>query len=112
MKRLIVRPSSQPLKGTIEVPGDKSISHRSLLLGALAEGTTEITGLLEGEDCLCALKAIEALGVAVDSVGKSHYRVHGVGLQGLQEPDSVLDMGNSGTGIRLLAGVLAGQPFL
>lgn len=94
------------------MPGDKSISHRSLLLGALAEGVTEITGMLEGDDCLCTRNAVEALGVSVQVLGTGHYRVHGAGLQGLREPDSILDMGNSGTGIRLLAGVLAGQPFL
>jgi 3-phosphoshikimate 1-carboxyvinyltransferase len=99
------------LTGVVDVPGDKSISHRAALLGAVAEGPTEVVGYLEAEDCLGTLAAIEKLGVEVSRKGPGHYRIAGVGLTGLQEPDSVLDCGNSGTTARLLMGVLAGQPF-
>lgn len=99
------------LSGTIEVPGDKSVSHRAALLGAIANGRTEITGYLEGEDCLNTLRAVEKLGVLVTRKGPGHYLVDGVGLLGLREPEDVLDCGNSGTGARLLLGLLAGQPF-
>jgi 3-phosphoshikimate 1-carboxyvinyltransferase len=99
------------LAGEIEVPGDKSISHRAALFGALAEGRTEITGYLEGEDCLNTIAAIRALGVEVTRKGEGRYLVDGAGLTGLTEPDNVIDCGNSGTGARLLLGVLAGQPF-
>ncbi|HET7876258.1 MAG TPA: 3-phosphoshikimate 1-carboxyvinyltransferase [Methylomirabilota bacterium] len=101
----------QRLGGSVDVPGDKSISHRAALLGALAEGRTEISGFLEGEDCLNTLKAIRSLGVGVERKGPGHYLVDGVGLLGLSEPDNVIDCGNSGTTARLLLGVLAGQPF-
>jgi len=99
------------LSGTVQVPGDKSISHRAALFGAIASGRTEITGYLEGEDCLNTLKAIRALGVLVTRKGPGHYLVDGAGLSGLREPDQVIDCGNSGTTARLLIGVLAGQPF-
>jgi 3-phosphoshikimate 1-carboxyvinyltransferase len=99
------------LEGTVEVPGDKSISHRAALFGALARGRTEITGFLEGEDCLGTLRAVQALGVEVKRKGPGHYLVDGTGLHGLSEPDNVIDCGNSGTTARLLLGVLAGQPF-
>ncbi len=108
--RLRVRPVAG-LAGTIEVPGDKSISHRAALLGAIAEGPTEVTGYLEAADCLNTLAAIEKLGAEVTRKGPGHYRIAGVGLAGLQEPDSVIDCGNSGTTARLLLGLLAGQPF-
>jgi 3-phosphoshikimate 1-carboxyvinyltransferase len=99
------------LRGRFEVPGDKSISHRAALLGALADGTTEIRGYLEADDCLRTLRAIEALGVDVSRKGPGEYRIAGAGLRGLLEPANVVDCGNSGTGARLLLGVLAGQPF-
>jgi 3-phosphoshikimate 1-carboxyvinyltransferase len=99
------------LRGRLEVPGDKSISHRAALLGALADGPTEIRGYLEADDCLRTLRAIEALGVDVSRKGPGEYRIAGVGLRGLLEPANVVDCGNSGTGARLLLGVLAGQPF-
>jgi 3-phosphoshikimate 1-carboxyvinyltransferase len=99
------------LAGRVVVPGDKSISHRAALLGALAHGRTEITGFLEGEDCLATLKAVRALGVEVTRKAPGHYLVDGAGLHGLAEPEDVIDCGNSGTGARLLVGVLAGQPF-
>jgi 3-phosphoshikimate 1-carboxyvinyltransferase len=99
------------LGGTVNVPGDKSISHRAALFGAIASGRTEVTGFLEGEDCLHTLKAVEMLGAAVTRKGPGHYLVDGAGLLGLHEPDDVIDCGNSGTMARLLLGVLAGQPF-
>jgi 3-phosphoshikimate 1-carboxyvinyltransferase len=99
------------LAGGIEVPGDKSISHRAALFGALAEGRTEITGFLEGEDCQSTLKAIRALGAGVTRKGPGHFLIDGAGLTGLAEPDDIIDCGNSGTTARLLLGVLAGQPF-
>lgn len=108
--RLRVRPVGG-LTGEIEVGGDKSISHRAILLGAIGEGPTEVLGFLEGEDCLRTVAAVEQLGVEVTRKGPGHYRIAGVGLDGLQEPDTVLDCGNSGTTVRLLMGILAGQPF-
>ena len=99
------------LSGTVGVPGDKSVSHRAALLGAIASGRTEITGFLEGEDCLHTLKALEKLGAAVTRKGPGHYLVDGAGLEGLREADDIIDCGNSGTMARLLLGVLAGQPF-
>jgi len=97
--------------GDLRVPGDKSISHRALILGALAEGTTEVRGLLRGEDCLATLRSLQRLGVPVEDAG-AMVRIQGAGPDGLREPEDVLDAGNSGTSLRLLAGVLAGRPFL
>jgi len=105
-----VRPVAR-LHGEAEVPGDKSVSHRSALLGALAEGVTEVQGYLEAEDCLRTITAVQALGAEVTRKGPGHYRIAGGGLRGLGEPADVVDCGNSGTTARLLAGVLAGQPF-
>jgi 3-phosphoshikimate 1-carboxyvinyltransferase len=99
------------LTGTVEVPGDKSISHRAALLGAVADGVTEVQGYLEGEDCLRTLTAIQMMGVEVTKKGPGHYRIAGVGLHGLTEPGDIIDCGNSGTTARLLIGLLAGQPF-
>lgn len=99
------------LAGTLSVPGDKSVSHRAALFGALARGTTEVEGFLEGEDCQATLDAVAALGVGVTAKGAGHYAIQGAGLEGLTEPDQVIDCGNSGTTARLLLGVLAGQPF-
>lgn len=97
--------------GALRVPGDKSISHRSIMLGAIAEGVTEISGFLEGEDALSTLNAFRAMGVNIEGPDQGRVRVHGVGLHGLKAPAGVLDMGNSGTSMRLLAGLLAGQTF-
>ena len=105
-----VRPIER-LAGTVEVPGDKSVSHRAALLGALANGVTEVQGYLEGEDCLRTLTAIQMMGVEVTKKGPGHYRIAGAGLDGLVEPGDVVDCGNSGTTARLLIGLLAGQPF-
>jgi len=108
--KMRVRPPKR-LGGRVDVPGDKSISHRAALMGAIASGRTEITGFLEGEDCLHTLKALEKLGAAVTRKGPGHYLVDGVGRGGFHEADDVIDCGNSGTMARLLLGVLAGQPF-
>jgi 3-phosphoshikimate 1-carboxyvinyltransferase len=100
-----------PLAGTIRVPGDKSISHRSLMLGALAVGRTEITGLLEGEDVLCTAAAMRALGAGVERQVDGRWLVDGVGVGGLAEPVDMIDLGNSGTAARLLLGVLSTHPI-
>jgi 3-phosphoshikimate 1-carboxyvinyltransferase len=100
-----------PLKGRVRVPGDKSISHRALILGALAVGETRIAGLLEGDDVLNTAKAVEALGARVDRRGVGEWRVHGVGVGGFAEPKRALDFGNSGTGCRLMLGAVAGCPI-
>ena len=99
------------LRGAVRVPGDKSISHRVVMLGALAEGETGATGLLEGEDVLCTVAAFRAMGVTIDGPHAGRVRVGGVGLHGLTQPSIPLDMGNSGTAMRLMAGILAGQAF-
>ena len=102
---------ASPLRGRVRVPGDKSISHRALMFGALAVGTTRIEGLLEGEDVLRTAAAMRALGAEVERTGPGAWRVAGRGIGGLVEPADVLDMGNSGTAARLLAGLLAGHPL-
>ncbi|MEW6353890.1 MAG: 3-phosphoshikimate 1-carboxyvinyltransferase [Pseudomonadota bacterium] len=99
------------LHGRVRVPGDKSISHRSIMLGSLAEGITEVTGFLEGEDSLATLAAFRAMGVRIEGPRQGHVTIHGVGLHGLQAPRAALYLGNSGTSMRLLAGLLAGQRF-
>jgi 3-phosphoshikimate 1-carboxyvinyltransferase len=99
------------LAGRIRVPGDKSISHRAVMLGALAQGTTHVTGFLNGEDCLCTMKAFQAMGARIEQVADTELRVHGVGLKGLQAPAGELDLGNSGTSMRLMAGLMSGQTF-
>ena len=112
-KTLIAGPAKGPLCGTITPPGDKSMSHRSVMLASLAVGTTEIAGFLPGEDNLATAQMFIDMGVRIDwlNVEKTHLRVHGVGLHGLKEPIGVLDAGNSGTCVRLMTGVLAGQNF-
>jgi 3-phosphoshikimate 1-carboxyvinyltransferase len=100
-----------PLKGRVRVPGDKSVSHRALIFGALAIGETRISGLLEGEDVLNTAKACAALGAQVERVGDGAWQVHGVGIGGLRTPDAPLDFGNSGTGARLMMGMVAGNPI-
>jgi 3-phosphoshikimate 1-carboxyvinyltransferase len=103
--------SSGPLAGTVTVPGDKSISHRALMLGALAVGETRITGLLEGEDVLATAAAMRAMGAQIERIGAGDWRVHGVGVGGLLQPRAALDMGNSGTSTRLLMGLIASHPI-
>lgn len=100
-----------PLTGTADVPGDKSISHRALILGAMAVGETRITGLLEGEDVLDTAAAMRAFGAEVTDHGGGKWSVHGVGVGGFAEPENVIDCGNSGTGVRLIMGAMATSPI-
>jgi len=108
--KFIARPTCT-LKGTVRVAGDKSISHRSIMLGSLAEGTTKVSGFLEGEDALSTLAAFRAMGVEITDPVNGQLEIKGVGLNGLKQPDAPLDMGNSGTSMRLLTGLLSGQKF-
>ncbi len=109
--QFIVQPGGQ-LQGSARVPGDKSISHRSIMLGSLAQGTTHVSGFLQGEDCLCTLKAFRAMGVQIEGpTDDGNVTIHGVGLHGLQAPNHDLDMGNSGTSMRLMSGLMSGQAF-
>ncbi|MED1203966.1 3-phosphoshikimate 1-carboxyvinyltransferase [Heyndrickxia acidicola] len=100
---------SKRLKGTIRVPGDKSISHRAIMMGAMAEGVTTVDGFLPGEDCLSTISCFQQMGVDIKQEG-SRVVIHGKGLKGFKEPAAVLDVGNSGTTIRLMSGILAGLP--
>ncbi len=111
--RFLVSPDSEGrvLRGRVRVPGDKSISHRSIVLGAIAEGETHISGFLEGADALATLSAFRRMGVEIDGPERGEVRVRGVGVRGLRSPEGPLDVGNSGTSMRLLAGLLAGQSF-
>ena len=109
-RKFIVQAGGQ-LTGSFRVPGDKSISHRSIMLGSLAEGVTEISGFLEGEDALATLAAFRAMGVKIDGPTDGKVTVHGVGMHGLKAPENDVYVGNSGTSIRLLSGLLAGQSF-
>ena len=99
--------SRGPLRGTITVPGDKSISHRSLMLSALAVGESRVEGLLEGEDVLATAAAMRAMGAEIERGADGIWRIHGVGVGGLRQPDTALEMGNSGTSTRLLMGLVA-----
>ena len=102
------------LTGNLRVPGDKSMSHRSIMLGSLATGTTHVTGFLTGEDCIATMNAFRDMGVEIEGPhgkGKKEVTIHGVGMQGLKAPENDLDMGNSGTAMRLMTGLLAGQKF-
>jgi len=106
----VVTPANS-VAGDLRVPGDKSVSHRSLMLGGIADGVTTVEGFLESEDCLATLKALRALGVHVERPAASSLRIHGVGFDGLHGVDHPLDMGNAGTAMRLFMGLLAGQSF-
>lgn len=99
------------LRGRLRVPGDKSISHRAVMFGALAEGVTTVDGFLTGEDCLSTMKAFQAMGVGIKQTAPTSLRIDGVGLNGLQAPTAALDLGNSGTSMRLMTGLMAGQRF-
>jgi 3-phosphoshikimate 1-carboxyvinyltransferase len=110
MKSLVARPAPR-IGGAIRVPGDKSISHRAVMLGAIAEGPTEVHGFLPGADCLATLAAVQSMGVRVARHGLTGLTIDGVGLRGLQAAAGPLDMGNSGTAMRLFAGLLCAQPF-
>jgi 3-phosphoshikimate 1-carboxyvinyltransferase len=110
MSRFVVAPAPG-VAGSVTVPGDKSISHRALMFGAIATGTTRVSGFLEGEDCLATLKAVSSLGVRVSRPGPGEVTVEGVGLDGFTAPRGPLDMGNAGTAMRLFMGLLSSQPF-
>ncbi|ABO49685.1 3-phosphoshikimate 1-carboxyvinyltransferase [Desulforamulus reducens MI-1] len=107
---LVINPVKK-LRGNVSVPGDKSISHRAVMVGALAQGITEVSNFLMGEDCLATVKCLRAMGVSIEGPTNGKLKIYGVGLQGLREPADLLDTGNSGTTTRLLMGILAGQPF-
>jgi 3-phosphoshikimate 1-carboxyvinyltransferase len=108
--QFLVQPGSVR-DAAVAVPGDKSISHRAVMLGSIASGTTHISGFLNGEDCLATLAAMSSMGVAAEQVDATTVTIHGVGLRGLQAPAAALDMGNSGTAMRLMTGLLSGQAF-
>lgn len=101
---------SKCLTGELSIPGDKSISHRGVMFGALSHGLTEISNFLQGADCLSTISCFQKMGVEIENTGNS-VLIHGNGLHGLRAPDTVLDAGNSGTTTRLLSGILAGQDF-
>ena len=98
----------RPLRGEISVPGDKSISHRAVMFGAISEGTTEVTNFLQGADCLSTISCFRSMGIEIENTPE-RILVHGKGLHGLSAPSAVLDCGNSGTTTRLISGILAGQ---
>jgi len=108
--RYHVQPGGQ-LQGRLRVPGDKSISHRAVMFGALAQGITTVDGFLTGQDCLSTMKAFQSMGVVIEQTAATSLCIHGVGLHGLQTPAAALDLGNSGTSMRLMAGLMAGQRF-
>jgi 3-phosphoshikimate 1-carboxyvinyltransferase len=110
VSRFVVRPGVR-IAGHTQVPGDKSISHRALLLGAVADGATEISGFLPGDDCLATLTALQSMGIEVAQPRDDQLIIYGKGLHGLQPPPGPLDLGNSGTALRLLTGLMAGQAF-
>ena len=106
--QFVVSPGGR-LGGALRVPGDKSISHRSIMLGSLAEGVTRVSGFLEGEDSLATLRAFRAMGVEIDGPHDGRVTIQGVGMHGLKAPVAPLDLGNSGTSMRLMSGLMAGQ---
>ena len=110
MRSFEARPA-QRVSGAMEVPGDKSISHRALMISGLADGTSEVTGFLASEDCLATLRAMRDLGVNIERPGPTHVIVHGAGLRGLKKAGHALDMGNAGTAMRLFTGLLSAQEF-
>src|SRR5580698_8721312 len=110
MRDFLARPASY-VAGNMAVPGDKSISHRSLMLSGLAAGTSEVTGFLASEDCLATLHAMRALGVSIERRSATHVVIHGSGLRGLKGARQALDMGNAGTAMRLFTGLLSAQLF-
>jgi len=109
MSKFIAKPATT-LSGELKIPGDKSISHRSIILGSLSEGVTKVSGFLEGDDALSTLKAFQAMGVKIERED-DNVTIHGVGIHGLKKPEKPLDLGNSGTSIRLMSGILAAQAF-
>ena len=110
MSDIVLQPTTTPLTGDCFVPGDKSISHRAVFFGSLAEGKTEITNFLTGDDCLTTIKAFESMGVQITQDGE-HVQIESQGYKHFNEPTVPIDLGNSGTTARLLLGVLSGLPF-
>ncbi len=109
-QKFIVSPGNK-LAGEVSVAGDKSISHRAIMFGAIAEGVTRVKGFLPGEDCLATLQAMQQMGVTIERPAKTEVVIHGVGMRGLSAPDGAVDLGNSGTAMRLMMGLLAAQNF-
>lgn len=110
-QQFTIHPGAKKFQGKFSVPGDKSVSHRSIMFGAIAEGTTHVTGFLEGEDALATLQAFRDMGVSIEGPKNGEVTIHGVGMHGLKAPQSAIYMGNSGTSMRLLSGILAAQKF-
>jgi len=110
-QQFTIQPGAKKFQGKFTVPGDKSVSHRSIMFGAIAEGTTHVTGFLEGEDALATLQAFRDMGVSIEGPKNGEVTIHGVGMHGLKVPQSAIYMGNSGTSMRLLSGMLAAQKF-
>lgn len=110
-QKFTILPGAKTFQGKFTVPGDKSVSHRSIMFGAIAEGTTHVTGFLEGEDALATLQAFRDMGVSIEGPKNGEVTIHGVGMQGLKAPAGAIYMGNSGTSMRLLAGMLSAQQF-
>ncbi|MEB6566060.1 bifunctional prephenate dehydrogenase/3-phosphoshikimate 1-carboxyvinyltransferase [Acinetobacter towneri] len=110
-QQFTILPGAKTFQGKFTVPGDKSVSHRSIMFGAIAEGTTHVTGFLEGEDALATLQAFRDMGVSIEGPKNGKVTIHGVGMQGLKAPAGAIYMGNSGTSMRLLAGMLSAQQF-
>ena len=110
-QQFTILPGSHTFNGKFTIPGDKSVSHRSIMFGAIAEGTTQVTGFLEGEDALATLQAFRDMGVSIEGPKNGEVTIHGVGINGLKAPASALYMGNSGTSMRLLSGMLSAQKF-
>ncbi len=108
---VVIKGPKKGISGDIRVPGDKSISHRAVILSAIADGSSRVYGLLKGEDVLCTVKAFEMMGIKIDDCGDDALLIHGRGINGLCEPDDVIYAGNSGTTMRLLSGLLSGQDF-
>ena len=102
--------AKMPLRGEVKIPGDKSISHRAVMFGALADGTTRVTNFLQGADCLSTISCFRKLGIDIENT-QEEIRIHGKGLHGLTAPTEILDTGNSGTTTQLISGILAGQNF-
>jgi 3-phosphoshikimate 1-carboxyvinyltransferase len=111
MTSLVVQKAPKGLRGDLAFPGDKSLTHRAIIFGSLAEGDSSFTNALSGEDCVCTRRAFESMGVAIDAPSPTRLTIHGKGLRALKPPKGELYLGNSGTSIRLLLGLLAGQPF-
>ncbi|PJE79591.1 3-phosphoshikimate 1-carboxyvinyltransferase [invertebrate metagenome] len=110
-KQIMIAEPGGYIEGILQVPGDKSISHRAIILGSLAEGVTQVSGFLEGEDALATLYAFESMGVNIEGPSDGNVVIHGVGMNGLKDPETAIDLGNAGTAMRLMAGLMSAQSF-